>query len=59
MTRFGNLVLLETKRKYLDTPSYLVGYIVAEGNKVSVYTWKIKDLLPILSKKSGSTLVNV
>ena len=59
MTRFGNLVLLEARKSHLDTPSYLVGYMVAEDNKVTVYTWEIKDLLSILNKKSESTLVNV
>ena len=59
MTRFGNLGPLETQKSHLDILGYLVGYIVAEDNKVTVYTWEIKDLLPVLSKKSGSTLVNV
>ena len=59
MPRFDNLVLLERQKSHLDTPGYLVGYIVAEDNKVTVYTWEIKDLLLVLNKKSGSTLVNV
>ena len=59
MTRFGNLVLLETQKSRLDIPGYLVKYVVAKGNKLTVYTWEFKDLLPILNKKSGSTLVNV
>ena len=59
MTRFGNLVPLETQKSHLDTPGHMVGYIVTEDNKVTVYTWDIKDLFPVLSKRSGSTLVNV
>ena len=59
MTRFGNLVPLETQKSHLDTPGYLVGYIVVEDNKMTMYTWEIKDLILVLSKKSGSTLVNV
>ena len=59
MTHFGNLVPLETRKRHLDTLGYLVGYIVVEDNKVTVYNWGIKDLLQVLNKKSGSTLVNV
>ena len=59
MIHFGNLVPLETSKSCLYIPIYLVGYIVAEGNKVIVYTWEIMDLLSVLSKEGGSILVNV
>ena len=59
MTRFGNLVPLETPKSRLDILVYLVGYIVAESNKVIEYTWEIMDLLLVPSKEGGSTLVNV
>ena len=45
-----------TQKSHLDTPGYLVGYIVVEDNKVNVYTWEIKDLLPVnLGVFSGLT----
>ena len=43
----------------MDTLGYLVGYIIIKAGRVTVYTWEIIDFLPILSKKGGSTLVNV
>ena len=36
-----------------------VGYIIIKVSKMVVYTWETIDLLPILSKKVGSTSVNV
>ena len=59
MTRFDNSVLLKSRRNHLDNPSYLVGYTLAENKEMIVYTWKIMDLFPILSKKGGSMLVNM
>ena len=44
-------------RGQIDTPGYLVGYIIAEHNKVTMSIWEIKDLLLVQSKKGGSTLV--
>ena len=35
------------------------GYIIIKDSKVTVCTWEVKDLHPVLSKKRGSTLVNV
>ena len=40
MTHFGNLVLLETQKSRLDIPGYLVKYVAAEGNKLTIYTWE-------------------
>ena len=34
MTCFGNLVLLKSQRSHLDTPSYLVGYIIIKAGRV-------------------------
>ena len=59
MTRFGNSVLLKSRKNPLDNPGYLVGHILAEDKEVIMYTWEIMDLLPILSKKGGPTFVNV
>ena len=59
MTHLTNLVLIKSQRSHLDTLGYLVGYIIAEDNKVTMYTWKITDLFLVLSKKVGSTLGNV
>ena len=58
MIHLGNFVPLEAQKSHLDITSYLVGYIVVEGNKVTMYIWEITDLFPILSKKVGSTLEN-
>ena len=51
----GNLVSLKLQWSHMDIPSYLVGYIITEDNKVTVYTREITDLLPALSKKGRST----
>ena len=59
MVCLGDLVSLKSPKSRLDIPVYSVGYIIAEGNKVIVYTWKIMGLLPVLSKKGGPTLVKV
>ena len=58
-TRFGNSILLRSQSSHLDTPGYMVGCIIAKDNKVTMYYWEIKDLLSKLSKRGGSTLVNV
>ena len=34
VTRFGKLVLLKSQRSHLDTPSYLVGYIIIKADRV-------------------------
>ena len=34
MTHFGNLVLPGTQKSYLDTPGYLVGYIIIKAGRV-------------------------
>ena len=36
-----------------------MGYITIMVGRVIVYTWKIEDLLPVLSKKGESRLANV
>ena len=59
MTRFSNSVLLKSQRSYLNNPGYLVGHILAEDKEVIVYTWEIMDLLLVLNKRDGPTLVNV
>ena len=59
MTRFDNSIPLKSLRSHLDTPGYLVGYIIVENNKVAVSTWEIIDLLPVLSNKVVCTLVNM
>ena len=59
MIHFGNSVPLKLQKSHPDTPDYLVGYIIAEDNKVTVYTWEIKDVISVLNKKGGSTLVDM
>ena len=55
MTRFSNLVSLKSQKSHLGAPDYLMGYIIM----AELHHWEVMDLFSVLSKKGGSTLVNM
>ena len=59
MTHFDNSVPLKSQWNDLDTPRFLGGICSHKDDRVTVYTWNIIEFLLVLSKKGGSTLVNV